>query len=506
MVSHKWAPIAPAPGDFAYNFGEIDSLQRQWLAVKPHREAESPDAYRHFLVRFLDKRTRRWAVETGIIEGLYTLGRGVTETLVMRGISAELIEQSATNKDPRELARILHDHQDAMTYVYQQIREGCPITRSAIRQLHAALTQNQPKYRAVDQFGREFDATLQRGAFKKLPNKPSRLDGTVQEYCPPEQVDSELDNLLEWYGAYIRDTARYHPLLTAAWLHHRFTQIHPFADGNGRVVRALLSWHLVQQDYLPVVITRDDRTAYIASLECADAGNLAPFVDLLAGLQKKEILAVVGEDDAPAPNLVSQALDYIVDHIARQDNSHIAQLRSVNAVASRLAETLHTLLSQQAEVIRTRLQTAGRLVETSIGEGRLELGNGHWYHRHVVQTAKNSGHWANLNEARFYVKLSLMSLATVPYPRLVFVVSLHHTGRQQLTGIMVATAFALIGNLHPGVSETEEEQGDYSFVDCTPEPLTFTLESDADALTPRFKQWTEQCLAMALRQWGDYLS
>ena len=27
----------------------------------------------------------------------------------------------------------------------------------------------------------------------------------------------------------------------AAWLHHRFTQIHPFEDGNGRVARALAS-------------------------------------------------------------------------------------------------------------------------------------------------------------------------------------------------------------------------------------------------------------------------
>ena len=501
MVSHKWAPIAPAPGDFAYNFGEIDSLQRQWLAVKRQREAASPDAYRHFL----DRLTRRWAIETGIIEGLYTLDRGMTETLVWRGISSDLIEQSSTNKDPQELAQILGDHQRTAEGIDAEIHAGHLITRSAIRQIHAAITASQPTYRVVDQFGNWFDKRLNHGGFKTLPNNPARNDGMVHEYCPPEQVDSELDNLLEWYGMYVRDDAHYHPLMTAAWLHHRFTQIHPFEDGNGRVVRALLTWHLAQQHYLPVVITRDDRTKYIVALECADAGNLAPFVDLLAGLQKQEILAAVSEDDAPAPNLVSQALDYIVEHIAHQDDSHIAQLRSVNAVASRLAETLHTLLSQQAEVIRARLQGTGRLVETRTDEGRSELGNGHWYRWQVVQTAKNSGHWANLNEARFYVKLSLMSLATVPYPRLVFVVSLHHMGRQQLTGIMAATAFALIGNLHPGVSETEEERGDYSFVDCTPEPLTFTQESDADALTPRFKQWTEQCLAMALRQWSEYL-
>ena len=29
------------------------------------------------------------------------------------------------------------------------------------------------------------------------------------------------------------------PEVEAAWLHHRFTQIHPFQDGNGRIARAL---------------------------------------------------------------------------------------------------------------------------------------------------------------------------------------------------------------------------------------------------------------------------
>ena len=502
MIFHKWEPIVPLTGTIEYDFSETDALQRQWLAFKQVQEAWSPDAYADFTARL----TRSWAIETGIIEGLYDLDLGVTQTLVMHGISADRIERSGTNKDPNELVLILDDHQATAAGVYSRIRDGRPITRIAIQQIHAQITQNQHTYRAFNPSAGWFNASLQHGEFKKLPNSPTRPDGKLHEYCPPEQVESELDNLIEWYGHYQNDKDRYHPLLVAAWLHHCFTQIHPFPDGNGRVARTLLTWHLVREGYLPVVVKRDDRETYIRALANADRGDLVPFVDLLAGLQKKDILAALKEANAPAPNLVSQALDYIVEHIASQDDSHIARLRSVNVVASRLAETLHTLLSQQAEVIRARLQAVGRLVETSIGEGRLELGNGHWYHRHVVQTAKNSGHWANLNEARFYVKLSLMSLATVPYPRLVFVVSLHHTGRQQPTGIMAATAFALIGNLHPGVSETEEEQGDYSFVDCTPEPLTFTLESDADALTPRFKQWTEQCLAMALRQWGDYLS
>ena len=43
------------------------------------------------------------------------------------------------------------------------------------------------------------DVTLHAGASKTMPNDPTRLDGTVHHYCPPEHVDSEIDNLLAWH-------------------------------------------------------------------------------------------------------------------------------------------------------------------------------------------------------------------------------------------------------------------------------------------------------------------
>ena len=100
-----------------------------------------------------------------------------------------------------------------------------------------------------------------------MPNNPTQPDGIIHEYSPPEHVDTELDNLFSWYGEYVARPDAYHPLLVAAWLHHRFAQIHPFADGNGRVTRALVTWHLVDHDYLPIVVARHDRNDYIDALE-----------------------------------------------------------------------------------------------------------------------------------------------------------------------------------------------------------------------------------------------
>jgi hypothetical protein len=50
---------------------------------------------------------REWAVETGIIEDVYTLDRGVTRTLIERGIEARHIPRDARNRDPELVARII---------------------------------------------------------------------------------------------------------------------------------------------------------------------------------------------------------------------------------------------------------------------------------------------------------------------------------------------------------------------------------------------------------------
>lgn len=504
MPGYKWEPISQLEANFSYDFSQINSLQLRWIEFRKRRESADPNAYTEFMARL----TRRWAIETGIIEGLYTLDRGVTETLVQRGISAELIEHGSTNKNPQELAQILADHRDTAQGIDAEIRDGRPITRSAIRQIHTAITASQPTYRVVDQFGRWFDKPLRRGAFKKMPNNPTRNDGTVHEYCPPEQVDSELDNLLEWYGQYLQDTSRYHPLLTAAWLHHRFTQIHPFTDGNGRVVRALLTWHLIREHYLPVVVSRDDRTDYISALEDADAGNLTPFVNLLARLQRRTILAAIGEREPDTPDgAFDQVLSHISEQIQRQTVSQATQMRSVNEVAQKIRDSASDLLNERGEQVAVRLTESGlkvywRVIQDSLGERENR------YYRQIVQTANNSNHWVNFNESRFFARLSLtpddVTTDSSQRPRLHFVVSLHHTGRQ-LSGLMAATAFALIVHYDENAPEQLEGIG-YSFFDCTQEPFTFSCDDDASTLSPRFTEWTEQGLAMALRHWGEFLS
>jgi Fic family protein len=52
-------------------------------------------------------------------------------------------------------------------------------------------------------------------------------------------VAAEMDKLVELHREH--RAAGVAPEVESAWLHHRFTQIHPFQDGNGRVAPSQLA-------------------------------------------------------------------------------------------------------------------------------------------------------------------------------------------------------------------------------------------------------------------------
>ena len=507
-ISHKWKPIEPIePDNQTYDFREIDSLQRQWLNIKRQVESSTPDAYK----AFTDRLTRRWAIETGIIEGIYDLDRGVTETLVREGIAADYIERSSTDKEPSELVRILKDHEESIEAVNFWIEQSRPLNKTFIQSLHIQILNSQDTHTAVNQFGDRFEATLRKGEFKIQPNNPTRPDGSVHEYCPPEQVESELDTLLSIYAEYANEDC--HPLLLAAWLHHRFEQIHPFQDGNGRVGRAILTWHLVKNGFFPIVVSRDDRTEYIDALEQADASDLTPLIDLFVRLEKNTVLQAVevGESQTltehePQIDLISQVVGGIVERANRRREVQAEQLRSVNITALDLRKTANEYLNIKSQEVRNSLESGGIFIEPMVFEGGPDNFNEHWYQNQVLNTARASQHWVNLNESRYFVRLALNPTIREEMPRLIFVISLHHTGRR-LTGIMAATAFAEIEyygeEISNGSTQAVGNSANSTFHNCAVNPFTFTQNDSAEEISDRFIRWAEVCFSIALRHWMD---
>ena len=51
-------------------------------------------------------------------------------------------------------------------------------------------------------------------------------------------------------------------LKVAAYLHNMIEQIHPFADGNGRLGRTLLNYFLMINNLSPIIIYNKDKNYY----------------------------------------------------------------------------------------------------------------------------------------------------------------------------------------------------------------------------------------------------
>jgi hypothetical protein len=89
-----------------------------------------------------------------------------------------------------------------------------------------------------------------------------------------------MDQLVVWHREHTKN--RVSPEVEAAWLHHRFVQIHPFQDGNGRVARTLATLVFLRAGWFPLVLTQANRKEYIAALEAADSGDLMCLVELFS--------------------------------------------------------------------------------------------------------------------------------------------------------------------------------------------------------------------------------
>ncbi len=154
------------------------------------------------------------------------------------------------------------------------------------------ITRSQRTATGIDPYGRHVEIDLLRGAYKKRPNNPTRPDGIIHEYCPAEQVTVEMERLIQMHDQYLREGVA--PEVLAAWLHHRFVQIHPFQDGNGRVARSLASLVFLREGWFPLVINRDQRDDYLDALGEADQGDLSPLINMFAAAQRQTLLNAIG--------------------------------------------------------------------------------------------------------------------------------------------------------------------------------------------------------------------
>jgi Fic family protein len=487
-----YAHIAPLDEDFTdAEASSVEGLREAW---EEQRESLADSGA---LSEFQARLIRRWAIETGIIERLYTLDRGTTELLIVRGLDAALIEHGASDLPGPALVRILEDHREAADYVLDHVAQQRDLSPHFVRSLHSLLTRHQDSVEAEDQFGRRYQMPLLRGTWKRAPNNPRRPDGTLHAYCPPELVEDEVQALLAGFGKLV---GRRTPAITAAaWLHHRFTQIHPFQDGNGRVARALTAFALVQAGCFPIVIDRDLRGDYINALETADAGDLRPLVRLFARLQKQELENALSLAEStlapPTPSfggtLREKLLLALRDKAREKRNAITEGRRRVLELGLDLAQVVIRPAAEawaQAvqAVLDTELPGSRIIVEWSDDRTR------HWFKGQIVEVAQANGYYCDIETFHEWVRVQVRRPGENEERYSEVVVSVHSLGRL-FTGVLAAQAYFATRFL-------DEDRRSQTLPPhpLTTRPLTFSHHEDSANVRERLSEWIEAALDVGL--------
>lgn len=266
---------------------ECLALRRTDVIVEEWQRLRSELDHQESVSAFTRELRREWAIETGVIEDLYYVDRGVTQTLIEQGFVEALLPHGSTNKPRDYVLALMRDQESALQFVFDFVRSERLFSVGWIKELHHLMTLSQVEADAWTPDGVGVSVPPIQGDWKKLPNYPMR-GGTQFHYCPPEQTASEMERLVQLHLTH--EERNWPSEASAAWLHHRFTQIHPFQDGNGRTARALASFVLIKAGLFPLLVTRDEKTAYLESLELADGGDLKPLARYVALKQEMALL------------------------------------------------------------------------------------------------------------------------------------------------------------------------------------------------------------------------
>jgi Fic family protein len=295
----------------------VDAAQWEQFCsrLREHRK-DSPEVFQ----KALNMVTRATAVDTGAIEDLYKTDRGFTFTVAMELASWEM---QVADKGA-EVMPLLEAQFKAYDYVLDLATRETPITETWIRELHAVMCAGQEFFLVVTSLGPQ-PQRLPKGEYKSNPNHVRLADGGTHAYAPVDMVTEEMHRFCQELRSEMFEQA--HPVIQAAYAHYAFVAIHPFADGNGRLARAIASIFTLRAESIPVMVLFDTRAEYYTALQQADQKKYQPFTDFVFE-RSLEGVQLASESFEAAKDDLEDSLSRIQEVYASSSNYARAEIDS----------------------------------------------------------------------------------------------------------------------------------------------------------------------------------
>ena len=458
----------------------LDDISSSWFSRRATLKEDSGE-----YAEFLNKLKREHAIETGVIERLYDLKKGITETFIKEGFVRSYLSHGDTDIPEQELMAHLNNHLEAVDFIFDVVKENRPLTTGFIKEVHHLVTRSQTQAEGRDQFGNKLKIELLRGAYKVRENNPTREDGTTILYCPPEHVASEMDNLISIYNDLVK--REIHPLIIATWFHHAFTTIHPFQDGNGRVARLLTSLIFIKYGFFPFTVLREEaKVRYIKSLEKADNGQPQELVNYFAEVQKRNIQKALNVREVASTSLeeVQKIFAQKVENwrLKREKEHQMLLANNRMEVFKFCSEVLNELKDKM------ELQLNGGAEITIASCSFNNEGKQHYFYRQIAGYAKKHDYFFNRALPKSWLTYRIELSENKKYQ---LGITIHHYGYDDTT--------LAIGSFLEFKSSKSDEKMDTTLPLAIP-PHVISIDGDISTKKKNIRSYLENAMTLALAQ------
>ncbi len=248
------------------DFDKIMELYKSWRDCEPLPEENHRALWQWIRMRFNHLSNK--------FEG-NTLTYSETQLLLIHG-------RASGDHELREYEE-MKAHDLAFEYIRKLAKEARLIGEGDIRDLNKICLKETFYKVTKTPTGELSRKKIIPGKYKTQPNHVLTKTGQIFQFALPEETPALMADLSIRIQNWLKQsTEDKHKNLVSflADLHKRFILIHPFDDGNGRVVRLLLNYILIRLDFLPMVL--DNREEYIKSIQFADTGDISKLEKLFA--------------------------------------------------------------------------------------------------------------------------------------------------------------------------------------------------------------------------------
>lgn len=162
------------------------------------------------------------------------------------------------------IIQIVLNQKDGFLRVAQMAKENTPMDETHLKDLHQILMRG---FSDIGGLYRNVDISL-----------------NYSLHTPPSYI--KVYDRMKKYFEFTLTEPNENEFEYIAYCHLQLAKIHPFLDGNGRLARLVLNYHLMRKGFLPLTITKENRPEYFLHLEEFKVNkNILPFINYLKKLE-----------------------------------------------------------------------------------------------------------------------------------------------------------------------------------------------------------------------------